>query len=246
MIAVVVLLALALAVAPRPALATSRLRGVLVTRRPKGNRRRPRRAGRAARLAVPAGLGVILFSGAVQLAHGASVALPAVAGAVAGGTVGRTVTAAVARRRRDRDEAAQVETLAALAAEVRAGQRPAAALAAVGLREVPATIAAAWTLSEHSGAPIATVLDRIEDDLRARVRQRRAVAAELAGARSTAVLLAGLPSVGIALGAAMGASPLAVLFGTAHGQLALLAGVILDSAGVLWTARIVSAADDRR
>ena len=247
MIAAVLLLTLAFAVAPRPDLAVSRLHSVLAGDRSRADRHRHRlSAGPTARLALPTGTGAVAFAAAAHLAHGASVVLPAVAGAVTGLTVGRTVAAAVLRRRQDRATAAQVETLSALAAEVRAGQRPEASLVAAGLHELPPPVAAAWALSERSGAPIATVLDRVEDDLRSRIRQRQAVAAQLAGARSTAVLLAALPAVGIALGAGMGASPLAVLLGTTGGQLALLAGVVLDSSGVLWTARIVAAADGER
>jgi tight adherence protein B len=245
--AVILMLGLALVVAPRPALSSSRLRSVLPTGGFRAGRRPPPlRAGPLARLAVPAGIGACVFAGAAHLVTGASAVLPAMTGAVAGGTAGRVLATAMDHRRRDRAEAAQVEALAAIAAEVRAGQRPDAALAAAGLHRVPAPVAGVWALSERSGAPVAKVLDRVEDDLRARMRQRRAVASQLAGARSTAVLLAGLPAVGIALGAAMGADPLAILLGTTGGQAAQFAGVVLDSAGVLWTARIVSAADGGR
>jgi tight adherence protein B len=68
------------------------------------------------------------------------------------------------------------------------------------------------------------------------------VAAQLAGARSTAALLAVLPLLGIGLGAAMGARPLHVLLGTERGQVAMLVGAGLDALGLLWTARIVKAA----
>ena len=107
-------------------------------------------------------------------------------------------------------------------------------------------MAAVWTVSERSGAPAAAVLDRVEQDLRTAERQRREVAAQLAGARSTAALLAVLPLLGIGLGAAMGAQPLHVLFGTGRGQVALLVGAGLDALGLLWTARIVAAAGGER
>ena len=144
--------------------------------------------------------------------------------------------------------AALVESVGALAADLRAGQPPAEALRAAGSGPAarhPA-VAAVWTVSERSGASAAAVLDRVEEDLRIRLGQRREVDAQLAGARSTAALLAVLPLLGIGLGAAMGADPLAVLLGRPHGQLALLTGVALDAAGVLWTARIVAAAGEDR
>ena len=104
-------------------------------------------------------------------------------------------------------------------------------------------IGRAWQLAEVTGAPLADVLGRIDDDVAARRAQTRAVGAALAGPRSSAALLAALPALGVALGAAMGAHPIAVLFGSAHGHVLLCAGVLLDVAGVVWTARISSSAE---
>ena len=56
------------------------------------------------------------------------------------------------------------------------------------------------------------------------------------------MLLAGLPVLGIGLGAGMGADPLRVLIGTVPGQLALLTGVGLEALGVLWTSRVITKA----
>ena len=64
----------------------------------------------------------------------------------------------------------------------------------------------------------------------------------MAGAQASAVLLAGLPVLGLLLGAALGGAPLAVLFGSRPGRLLLDAGLIFDAAGVLWTRRIVAGA----
>ena len=104
-------------------------------------------------------------------------------------------------------------------------------------------LAHAWRVAAATGAAPAAVLARLAGDLGARADQHRAVAAALAGARSSAVLLAGLPVLGIALGAAMQAHPLTVLFGTSSGRLLCLAGVILDAAGVLWTERLAARAE---
>lgn len=141
-----------------------------------------------------------------------------------------------------------MESVGALTADLRAGQRPAVALAAPGAGPAAAyrSVAAVWAVSDRSGASAATVLDRVEEDLRARQAQDREVTAQLAGARSTAALLAVLPALGVALGAAMGARPLAVLLGDTRGQVALLTGVGLDAVGVLWTSRIVAAASGPR
>jgi tight adherence protein B len=106
-----------------------------------------------------------------------------------------------------------------------------------------ARVAAAWQVSLRSGAPLSDTLDRLERDLRSAARARSRLAAELAGPRATAALLAGLPVLGVVLGAAMGADPIHVLLRTAPGQVALLVGVTLDAAGLRWTERILRSAD---
>ena len=69
------------------------------------------------------------------------------------------------------------------------------------------------------------------------------MAAQLAGPRATAVLLALLPAFGLAMGNALGADPLAVLVGTPLGQGCLVLGLLLEAAGLLWTARITRRAE---
>ncbi len=240
------LLALAALLSPRPSLAVARLRTQLDVRRERpAGRRRARRASPARRHVVFSAVGCGTASAAAaELAGGAPV-LPAFAGLVAGATAGLLVSNAAVRRQRRRQNAAAVEFTATLAADIRAGQPPAEALAAAMAAVDPDAslvspgIEAVWAVSARSGAPVAAVLDRMEQDLQARVRQHREVAAQLAGARATAALLAFLPVLGVGLGMAMGADPVQVLFAEPAGQLALAAGVGLDAAGVLWTSRIV-------
>ena len=104
-------------------------------------------------------------------------------------------------------------------------------------------IAQAWALADVTGAPLADVLGRVDDDVQARRAQVRAVASALAGPRSSAALLAALPVLGVVLGTAMGSRPLAILFDSAGGQWLLCAGVMLDVAGLLWTSRLVTSAE---
>ncbi len=104
-------------------------------------------------------------------------------------------------------------------------------------------IAQAWALAEVTGAPLAAVLGRVDDDVQARRAQVRAFASALAGPRSSAALLAALPVLGVVLGTAMGSRPLAILFDSAGGQWLLCAGVMLDVAGLLWTSRLVTSAE---
>jgi tight adherence protein B len=90
------------------------------------------------------------------------------------------------------------------------------------------------------------VLDRIEQDLRTRQDQRREVASALSGSRSTSTLLAVLPLLGVGLGAGLGAHPITVLLAQPRGQVALVAGVVLEALGVSWTSRIIASAEDSR
>ena len=60
----------------------------------------------------------------------------------------------------------------------------------------------------------------------------------LAEPRATAMVLAALPALGLALGAALGADPLSWLTGSGPGRLVLAAGLALEALGVLWSWRI--------
>jgi tight adherence protein B len=94
-------------------------------------------------------------------------------------------------------------------------------------------------LAEQTGAPLADVIERIEADARSADRARAAVAAQSAGSRATAWLLAGLPAGGIALGYAIGADPLAVLLHTPIGAACAAGAVGLQLAGLGVAGRIV-------
>ncbi|WP_236653730.1 type II secretion system F family protein [Streptacidiphilus melanogenes] len=103
--------------------------------------------------------------------------------------------------------------------------------------------AACWRVTSASGAGLAEGLDRVAEGLRAARALRDSVRAELAGPRSTAVLLALLPVFGLALGAALGADPVQVLLHTTSGLVCLMVGASLEYAGLTWTARIARMAE---
>jgi tight adherence protein B len=241
--AVLLALAVALMRPPLPAATRSRvLRGGRTLHRPSLP---DTRVG----VVVPAICGAVGLAAWSGFGFGTAVpVLPAVAGAVAAFTAAVLLSRAVAERARRRLAGRLVESVGTLAADLRAGQHPTEALAVSD--DSPAarhpTVRAVWAISERSGAPAAAVLDRLEQDLRARAEQQREIAAQLAGARSTAGMLAVLPVLGIGLGAAMGARPLAVLLGEPRGQLALVVGVVLEALGVFWTAGIVAGAQGSR
>ncbi|MFD4143689.1 type II secretion system F family protein [Streptomyces sp. NPDC058572] len=107
-----------------------------------------------------------------------------------------------------------------------------------------AGVAACWRVAVDGGAGLAAGLDRLEAALRAEQDQREDLRAQLAGAWSTIVLLALLPVAGLAMGAALGADPLKVLFHTPAGIACLVIGGLLEAAGLCWAARIVRAGEE--
>ncbi|MDP9433651.1 MAG: hypothetical protein M3P91_13370, partial [Actinomycetota bacterium] len=100
-------------------------------------------------------------------------------------------------------------------------------------------LAAAWELTERSGAGLADLVSTLGDSLRAAERLRRESAAAMAGPTTTAWLLAALPALGVAMGIAMGADPVMAL---AHplGAAAVAIGVVLDALGLLWVRRLLA------
>ncbi|MFI9611425.1 type II secretion system F family protein [Streptomyces sp. NPDC052023] len=104
-------------------------------------------------------------------------------------------------------------------------------------------LAACWRVAVDRGAGLASGLDRLEAALRAERDQRAEFRAQLAGSRSTAVMLAALPALGILLGTALGADPLRVLLHTGAGLGCLLVGAVLEGVGLWWALRIVRGAE---
>ncbi|GAC58190.1 hypothetical protein GOHSU_32_00070 [Gordonia hirsuta DSM 44140 = NBRC 16056] len=100
----------------------------------------------------------------------------------------------------------------------------------------------AWAISSRHGLPMAALLDALRSDLVQRKEFAARTEAGLAGPRATAMVLAGLPLLGLGLGQLMGAAPLRVLVGTPIGSVLLVVGVGLAAAGLLWADAIVAKA----
>ncbi|MEV0239541.1 type II secretion system F family protein [Streptomyces sp. NPDC050674] len=105
-------------------------------------------------------------------------------------------------------------------------------------------LAACWRVAVDQGAGLAAGLDRLATALRAERDQRSDLRAQLAGARATAVMLAALPALGLAIGIALGADPLHVLLHTGAGLGCLAAGGVLEGLGLWWVRRIVRGAEE--
>jgi tight adherence protein B len=107
-------------------------------------------------------------------------------------------------------------------------------------------LAGCWRIGAERGGTFAVVVDGLAAALRDEEAHRADLAAQLAGPRATARLLAGLPLLGLAMAAALGARPVAFLLGTVPGMACLLAGVALDIAGLGWTRRLAANAEVTR
>jgi tight adherence protein B len=113
---------------------------------------------------------------------------------------------------------------------------------AAGLR----ALGAAWRVADRSGAAFATIVERLADSLRADESLRRQVSAGLAGTRSTARLLAGLPLFATAVGYGIGADPVTFLIGSPMGWACLFIGLALAVAGLAWVERLAEACEGDR
>ncbi len=95
-----------------------------------------------------------------------------------------------------------------------------------------------WLLSRRHGVAFGRVVSGIADELSDEIAAEQARSAQLAGPRLSGYVMAGLPLMGLLLGAGMGANPAKVLLDSAAGHLLLTIGVALMCAGLLWSARI--------
>jgi tight adherence protein B len=163
-------------------------------------------------------------------------------------------------------ETRALEALGALAAELRAGQPPIVALQQAGSDVWPQACAAArvggdvtaalrsdaqhapslaglavcWEMAARSGSGMATMVQRIADAARTTQDTRVQLAAQLAGPRATARMLAALPLVGIVIGHLLGADPIAWLLGSPIGLAVLALAAACTALGWWWIHRIAT------
>ncbi|MGV0815405.1 type II secretion system F family protein [Mycolicibacterium boenickei] len=99
-------------------------------------------------------------------------------------------------------------------------------------------LAVCWRLAHSYGLSIATLMRTAQRDIIERERFSSHVDAAMAGPRTTAAVLAGLPVAGLVLGQLIGAQPLEFLCGPGVGGWLLVIGVALACAGLVWADRI--------
>jgi tight adherence protein B len=258
-------LAAALACAPRPATA---MRFAALWPAPSGRRGQWRRVGGHA---VLGGLAGLLLAGVGGAAAGAVVAVvlqrrrsrqrAAAEATAAADQLAAAVSRITDELRAGSHPAAALSGVAADGPLARAVLAPAAVAARLGDGIVPALrrgaahrpeiaadverVATAWALAERHGVPLAELLERAHEDLRWRVRFGATVKAQLAGPRATAAVLTALPVLGIGLGQMIGADPIDVLRGGVLGQVLLVVGVALVTAGHAWSEHILRTAVPR-
>jgi tight adherence protein B len=116
------------------------------------------------------------------------------------------------------------------------------AAAATPGRESLSALAACWQVAD-GGAGMVAAVGELADGLRAERTQRRELEAELAGVRSSARLLALLPSLGLVIGSGMGLAPVPMLLHTGVGQGCLVLGIAFVLGGVMWMDRIARSAE---
>lgn len=105
-----------------------------------------------------------------------------------------------------------------------------------------ALVAAAWRLSETTGAPLASAVDRaVRGLLDARARRGK-VAVAVAGPRATVTVLTLLPLTGPLFGLACGIDPAALYLGSPIATASAVLGLVLVWAGRVWCTRIVRTA----
>lgn len=235
----------------------------LVPDRRSRPRRRPRLVPSAAGVGVTAAaalIGVALVATMRWLPPGVVIAAASVAATVSWVRHRDAARRLALRRQRDVAQACAVlageleagqppDVALAEAAEVDSGLATAARAAAAGhdtlqaLREAARAdpcyrrLVLGWELSVVSGSPLAATARRVRDDLTARDQLLRRVTEELAPARATARVLAGLPVLAMIVGHWLGFDPWAAV-STGVGQVCLVVGVLLAIVGLVWIERL--------
>ncbi|MGR0220616.1 type II secretion system F family protein [Agromyces sp. ZXT2-6] len=103
-------------------------------------------------------------------------------------------------------------------------------------------LAAAWSVADVAGSPLAACLTVLAGSLRDEAQLRRDARAALAGPAASSRLVAALPVIALLFGATLGFDTVGVLLGNPFGLGCLVAGSVLLWAGARWNRSLIARA----